>query len=424
MTWRAGAATVALPLPSGIALGGYGSRTAASSGTLDALEANVLALADGAQISLLVSLDLLAIDAAWVRALRSRVWAEHRVPAELVLVAASHTHAGPAGFRRVGATQPFDQGTRRLRRRLLDMVTSLVSTTLGRLVPAKVRVGSAISTVAAHRTDQAKSSDQQLTRLDVVADDDDALISVVWHYACHATVLAAENLSVSADLPGAVRSELRQRHGDMVPVVYLNGAAADVSTRFTRLSQSVDEMRRLARLVADAMPVATLPLPSTPPAGRITSCALPCAVDEPTAVAARLASARKRYEDAEWSIEPARLRVLETDVLGLEKRLRRSHAMVGGSEAPVNAEVQLIDLGDLALVGVPGELYAEQGLRIRDCGGSRRVLPVGYAGGYVGYLPPREGAEGYEADSAVVAAGAGDRVVDRARDMLSQVGRS
>jgi len=417
LTWRAGAATAALAVPAGTALGGYSKRTATASGTLRPLEANVLAIAVGASTAVVVTLDLLAIDAGWVRALRDRLRVQHGIPPELVLVAASHTHAGPAGFRCVGAPGPFDARMRGLRRDVLDTVTAATRTALGDLQPAQLRLSSATCAVGAHRGDLNSPVDEQLTRLDVVGDDEQPL-AVVWHYACHATVLAADNTLVSPDLPGEVRAWLRDRYGATMPVLYLNGAAADVSTRFTRRAQTPDELRRLGRLVAAAMPVAVLPLTPAAPVGRLARCQLPVAVDDPAAVAARLESAREAYQGAAGSADPARLRVLDTAVLGLEKRLARCLASARRSPSRLTAAVQLVDLGDLALVGIPGELYTEQGREIRDRIGRPCVLPVGYAGDYLGYLPPAGEAGGYEADSAVVAAGAGNRLAEAARDLL------
>lgn len=420
LTWRAGAATATLAVPVGTALGGYGKRTAPASGTLRPLEANVLAIAVGAGTAVVVTLDLLAIDAGWVRALRDWLRVEHGISPELVLVAASHTHAGPAGFRRVGSREPLDPRMSGLRKDVLDKVTAAAGTALGHLRPAQLRVSSTTCGVASHRGDVATPVDERLTRLDVVGDDEQPL-AVMWHYACHATVLSAENTMISPDLPGEARVGLRDRYGATLPVLYLNGAAADVSTRFTRRAQTPAELRRLGRLVAGAMPRAVLSLTPAVPVGHLTRCALPVLVEEPAVVAARLKGAREAYEACEGatgSRDTARLRVLETAVLGLEKRLARCRA-VGRSASQLTATVQLVDLGDLALVGIPGELYTEQGREIRDSRGDACVLPVGYAGDYLGYLPPAEAAGGYEADSAVVVAGAGDRLVAAARSLLA-----
>src|SRR2546426_810430 len=63
-------------------------------------------------------------------------------------------------------------------------------------------------------------------------------------------------------------------------------------------------------------------------------------------------------------------------------RRRRGTAM----EEPV--EVQALAIGDVALVALPGEFFAESGLRLRGRSPFRHTIPIGYADGGVGYVPP------------------------------------
>src|SRR4051812_15593961 len=97
-----GSATVALPIP--VPMAGYGARRTPSSGVLRPLEVNVLAVACGDRPSLLVTLDVIAVDRGFVRHVR-QLAAGHGIDADHVLVAASHTHSGPAGLRVGGAEQ-------------------------------------------------------------------------------------------------------------------------------------------------------------------------------------------------------------------------------------------------------------------------------------------------------------------------------
>ena len=55
-------------------------------------------------------------------------------------------------------------------------------------------------------------------------------------------------------------------------------------------------------------------------------------------------------------------------------------------EEPV--EVQAFAIGDVALVALPGEFFAESGLRLRERSPFQHTIPIGYADGGVGYVPP------------------------------------
>ena len=64
--------------------------------------------------------------------------------------------------------------------------------------------------------------------------------------------------------------------------------------------------------------------------------------------------------------------------------------MQAGTLRPdVEAEVQLIGLGDVVIVGVPGEYFVELGLALKAQLPARQVLVVGFANHNIGYIPAR-----------------------------------
>jgi hypothetical protein len=57
---------------------------------------------------------------------------------------------------------------------------------------------------------------------------------------------------------------------------------------------------------------------------------------------------------------------------------------------PCRAEVQVFRIGDLAVVGLPGEFFVEYGLEIKKLSPARVTFVVGLANGCVGYVPTPE----------------------------------
>src|SRR5580700_8084613 len=88
---RAGVAKAGLDPPVGIHMAGYGP-TRTSTGTLDPLEARVLALSDGSRTIALITLDLCyTFDEKSMDQIRDNV----RGMVDEVIFHASHTHSGP-----------------------------------------------------------------------------------------------------------------------------------------------------------------------------------------------------------------------------------------------------------------------------------------------------------------------------------------
>jgi hypothetical protein len=91
---------------------------------------------------------------------------------------------------------------------------------------------------------------------------------------------------------------------------------------------------------------------------------------------------------------------------------------------PIEAEVQVIALGDrVALVGLPGEVFVELGTAIKKASPFPYTIVAELANGSVGYVPNREAyAQGaYEPESARMAAGSGEMLVEAALRLLKEV---
>ena len=85
------------------------------------------------------------------------------------------------------------------------------------------------------------------------------------------------------------------------------------------------------------------------------------------------------------------------------------------------AEVQAIGIGDLTVIGVPGELFARTALDLRADHPRHRTIIAGLANGDLDYLPPPDAYEqgGYEVERH-----ARSRVDRRAEPLVRQaIGR-
>ena len=91
---------------------------------------------------------------------------------------------------------------------------------------------------------------------------------------------------------------------------------------------------------------------------------------------------------------------------------------------PHQVEVQVISLGgDVAWVSLPGEVFVELGLAIKQRSPFPLTFVVELANENIGYIPDRRSyAEGnYEPESARCAAGSGEKLVDVAVRLLEQL---
>ena len=100
---QAGRSRVEITPPEDTPMMGYLARTKGAEGIHDPLLARALVLDDGDQRVALVGADLCAFDVATARGLPHRIADATSIPAGHIMLALTHTHAGPlVASRRIG----------------------------------------------------------------------------------------------------------------------------------------------------------------------------------------------------------------------------------------------------------------------------------------------------------------------------------
>jgi hypothetical protein len=91
-------------------------------------------------------------------------------------------------------------------------------------------------------------------------------------------------------------------------------------------------------------------------------------------------------------------------------------------EGSIRATIQAVVIGDIALVGVPGELFTELGLAIKEKSPLAHTLIITHANDAVGYIPSTKGYEegGYQPFNTTVGKGSGEMIAAKALEMLER----
>ena len=106
---------------------------------------------------------------------------------------------------------------------------------------------------------------------------------------------------------------------------------------------------------------------------------------------------------------------LTTVVAEAERMLRLEHGPAS-FRMPLTAAA----IGDVALIGLPGEPFTGIGRALKEAPGWALVLPCCITNGYEGYFPMKEAYDegGYEARSSVYRAGVAERLIDEGVALL------
>ncbi|MFT4284672.1 MAG: hypothetical protein QM598_07560 [Protaetiibacter sp.] len=413
---RVGAARIEVTPSRPGALAGYIARGAArADAALDPLEAAALAIDDGHTAMIWIALDAVAVTEhlAAEAARIGRGVAGRELP---VVLAASHTHSGPAHWLGEfapghGAELDADAVAELLRR-----IERVVGEAWNGLAPVRASWHEPrVSGLASRRAYADAPVD--VTAGTLVVRDDRGVTAILVDVPCHATVLGPENTRWSADWPGALRRALRARHPNAV-VVFLNGASGDLSTRFTRKAATSAEVERLGARVADAvLEVVDEEAPVAPVlATRSVRLSLPSARRDPGAARERLTAAA----DARAGADEGHAAVLQSVLDGARIELAVAERV---TPDPLDVEARIVRLGHVTWVAMPFEVFSSTA---RTLAAEREALRiVSCAGPYEGYLPDDDAFadDTYEARTARVSRAAEPRARAQLRAALADLDR-
>lgn len=352
-----------------------------------------------------VSIDVCLLPDALVRKLQQACAAATDIPAESVLIAATHTHVAPCTTDRIAGT-PEPAFLQRLEAAAAQAVKRAVAD----LEPVELFAGRGyLEQMGWNRRGMRRDGSchmywgswkEDFVGLEGPRDGEVGVLfaqqadgqvkAVVTSFATHPNCLE-QGKFYSADIPGQVRRVLRGALGEHVGVVYLTGAAGNTAPSIMANNPENRQPWRgemgvtrsgwyLGGEILKVMAQQIEPMPA--PALRLEQTLVEIPMREWDA-----------WADLSGFWE-GMLRFFELSRDNWEQQMRE--------ENPVPVRLNVLRVGDAALCFNPAELYVEFGLAIKERSPARVTLIAELSDGYCGYVPIPEGIRhgGYSALSA------------------------
>jgi hypothetical protein len=393
--------------------GGYGK--ARHTSLHDPCKVRACVFGDGQNRVALVGIDALGIRRDTVLKVRQAVQKRTGIPADAILIGASHSHSsGPMVWTVRGEFDDsdlikhlaYDESTIVDPKYLAQVEQALVDAICDadeHRVAAKAGVGKGVeSTVAYNRRflmrDGRAVTHPGLGNPDIVepagpvdpevgvvgawdAKDPNRLLGCVVNFSCHATTSPG---GISANYIYYLEKVIQGYYGKNAVVVFLAGASGDVTQVDNRSPYRHPSGDRWAQLVggkvgAEALKVLLTMEPGAlvPVATRNRVWEIARRAPDPERVKSALALVqgdRKKADPTEWTF--AKETVL------LDALLKR--------EPKVQVEVQVVQVGPAVFVSDPAEYFCRYGLEIKAGSGFPFTFPVSLANGCVGYVPTED----------------------------------
>jgi len=418
--------------PLGTPLAGYFTERRAK-GVYDDLYASILVLKKSNSTAVIIACDLCSVPEKLAEPIREAVARKLDIPVCSVVVSATHTHTGPS----VG--RPECAG---YNQEITDRIAEAVVGVTDNMEECSLEYGSGVDDRFAFNRRYLMKDGMVLTNPgadnpDVVGpagtvdhsvnvvkvlDSDGKVKALIANCANHADTVDAE--MVSADWPGYLRIKAKENLGDEIAVLVLNGAAGDVNhfdVMNHRVVQNIDEAKRIGTGYGETVLEVcgrTQPL-------LVDSIGVFCeSVHVPYRRISEEELSEARKTVAELKDDPeARLEghLEAQDIARGNKAVKLMFAsgIVRAAEnlkdATKTLQMEVVKLGNLAIVCINGEPFTDIGLAIKDNKVFEHTLVVELVNGGIGYLGTKKAYKqgGYETLG-------GSRVCDEVEDYIRE----
>jgi len=403
-----GFAKVDITPPMNVWLSGYAARTSPAIGIHDELHACALVMSDGERKAAVVSLDLIGLDFELVDTTRALVSDWVGIDNDALLLNCSHTHSGPS----VSSLRAMGDVNKAYVQLLPMKIATAVKLASEQMRPAKVLLGICEGAVGMNRRERKPNGSIQLGKNpEGVIDpnvyvlrfdgEDGKTLGLVMHHAAHPVVLGPSNLLVSADYPGVAVRAVESVLGGNVTAMFLQGCCGNINALRERQTFDECEMVGIAfagavlRAFAFAQEIKPLPLLS-----KRQMLQLPLTPPPMEEVERTLDVYSKELNEARQAGNEAKERIASAMLSWAEKA---KESLASGCEQRMQPfDVTILRLGEIAIVGLSGEVFIEYALNIRKASPFKETLVLGYTNGCIGYVPTESAFSegGYEVDTA------------------------
>ncbi|MEA4889348.1 MAG: hypothetical protein VB070_07785 [Clostridiaceae bacterium] len=440
---KAGFSRLDVTPPLGIEVAGYYESRIAD-GVLDPLTVSAVAISDGENRSVLLSLDALGLDQKNCTAIRKMIAGRTGLSEEAVLITCTHTHTGPILNDKRNTPDPIHNEW--LFRKMADAAVLA----LADLKPADIYGGRSIAPGISF-VRRFRMKDGSVRTNPGVGNPDiaeplgtpDETVQLVRFKRTDAPDILLVNFQVhpdviggcaySADYPGFVRQTVEQALGS-VRCIYFNGAQGDtnhinvhpiagadsMTKDFDGVKRGYEHSRHMGRCIAGAaLQIYTELRPY--PAGPVRFGQIEVTIPSSRVPADQVRNAEKIIALHETGRD-SELGYRDMELTTVVAEAYRMKSLEQGPDA-FSLRISAIRFGDIAFSGIPGEPFTDIGRQIKQGSPFPMTCVCCCANGYEGYYPTRSAYDdgGYEARSSSFKPGVAEQMIDSSLQLLHQI---
>lgn len=389
-------------------VGNYRGDDYASRGIHDSLYGKAM-VAEGSngEKTAILSVDICNIPVESIDMMRDYVQSNSDIKAENIFIHATHTHSGPKSSLEAPEAKSY-----------LRKAANAIIEAGKNLKPAELMVG--------RTTEDRVSHNRRLKAIDgtthmvwekfepgfiekPLGGKDPELITVsieqngettgtLVNFGCHPTTMTGNNWLYSADYPGYLTESVQKAKGKDFGVLFLNAPSGNITQVDYKVGflDTFQECQRIGYLLGVAVLEAMRNPEPASGNGQVKTSREEVPIKKMTITDEQYEWAKKVMKRVEKEGMPE----LQPDGIPDELYAKKWMDMYLIQNEVDNLEVMVVQIGDLAIVGLPGEIFNEFGLTIKEKSPFKNTLVVGLANGDYDYFPTEisfsQGPEGFK----------------------------
>jgi len=202
---------------------GYGDRSEWSKGIYDNIYAYLWTLKNETGSYNWIILDLCFLNISTISLLKNKLCLESEIDYEKTFISTTHTHSAPdlnKLYKEKNIRIDFNLYLEEFETRLIN----LLNNSKNHLEKSEIFISTQKCSIGTNRRLYCEILDDEVFIFKIFSNK--KVNGIVVYYSCHPTVLGSENLKISADWVGIVRTKLQEIYN--VPVMFIQGAHGDI----------------------------------------------------------------------------------------------------------------------------------------------------------------------------------------------------
>ena len=388
--------------PVGYLLAGHTARNKPSQRIHDPLYLKCLSMSNEKDRIFVITSDLILFPPEFVKSVKDEIYKKLKIHPSKVLLTTSHTHTGPImEDAYYYSEKPLPDYLSLLKKKIVGGIIHCLNDEEDGIIKfgkGNVDIG------IVNRRKRTEEGIKMMPNFNGPIDDEVSVIKferkdgspkvIFFNYTCHPTTLSTDIYEISADYPGIAQKEIESFYKGAIGM-FSNGCCGDVRPAIIENGKfkggSFNDMERMGKILFSKV------IEICEKAGTIEDSNIGSVLHTfnfPLEKQLIPESDKELNDVCKIYREKIGCNLSEQWIKFIKKNLKKKKL-----KDYVQGELQVIKIGNVMLLGLPGEVMVEIGLKLKAK--NKNLIVCGCSNGYIGYIPTesalREG--GYEASS-------------------------